>query len=59
LICTDIAKKFCKTEEQKEDVLHFHEDLESKIVELNDDFYVSVDIQGYATLPKDCDTNPL
>lgn len=39
----NISKIFCKTAKDQER-LNFTDDLESKIVELNDDFYTSVDI---------------
>jgi hypothetical protein len=47
----NISRIFCKTARDKER-LSFCEGLESKIVEINDDFYMSVDIQGYNCLPR-------
>lgn len=59
-IFDDIAKKFCKTAADQDDVANFTKGLKSQIVTLNDDFYASVDIKGFGCLPKDTiDTNPL
>ena len=47
----NISKIFTKTAKDKhrED---FCENIKSKTIELNEDFYTTVDIQGYSCLPK-------
>lgn len=58
-IFEDIQKIFRKTaSDQKKPT--FTDQIESRIIELDSDFYVSIDIQGYCCFPKQTQkTNPL
>ena len=58
-LLNNIGKAFSKTagDLEKDDL---EKDFESKLIKLNNDFYVSMDIQAYSCLPKaSIDTNPL
>jgi hypothetical protein len=49
LVC-NIGKVYCKTAEDKNKE-EFHSDVESKFIEINSDFYISMDVQAYTCLP--------
>lgn len=54
-----ISKVFCKTAAETKDPF-FDTKLKSKFIELNEDFYVSMDCQAYTCAPKmRKNTNPL
>lgn len=56
----DIKRIFDKTAEDKNDKQTLMPGIKPQLVELNDDFYVSVDIQGYCCFPKETENlNPL
>ena len=52
LLFENINKQFCRTASMNEyELLEFNKVNKTKIVELNDDFYSSVDIYGYKCFP--------
>lgn len=58
-LLSNIAEKFSKTanDEYKD---NFEANIQSKFLELNDDFYVAMDVQAYCCLPKiSQEKNPL
>lgn len=61
LLFKNINKEFCKSASMTEwELIEFNRVNQTKIVELNDDFYSSVDIYGYKCFPKaHQDKNPL
>ena len=60
LLFANISGIFNKKASQRKHEDTFTEGIQSKIAELNEDFYIAVDVQGYCCLPKDSrSTNPL